>query len=99
MAKFAHRKSRERGRFGRSGQAVAGRGSTTHAPHWLPRHIDTRMAKNKETNNSSALGFEAELFNERESRSLAQLRDTLLPKLISGELRVADTGKFLESAT
>ncbi len=26
--------------------------------------------------------------NERESRSLAQLRDTLLPKLISGELRV-----------
>ena len=29
--------------------------------------------------------------NERESRSLAQLRDTLLPKLISGELRVADT--------
>lgn len=26
--------------------------------------------------------------NERESRSLAQIRDTLLPKLISGELRV-----------
>jgi type I restriction enzyme S subunit len=29
--------------------------------------------------------------NERESRSLAKLRDTLLPKLISGELRVAET--------
>ena len=29
--------------------------------------------------------------NEHESRSLAQLRDTLLPKLISGELRIADT--------
>ena len=28
--------------------------------------------------------------NERESRSLAQLRDTLLPKLISGELRVPE---------
>lgn len=28
--------------------------------------------------------------NERESRTLAQLRDTLLPKLISGELRVPD---------
>jgi len=28
--------------------------------------------------------------NERESKTLAQLRDTLLPKLISGELRVAD---------
>jgi type I restriction enzyme S subunit len=26
--------------------------------------------------------------NERESRTLAALRDTLLPKLISGELRV-----------
>jgi len=33
--------------------------------------------------------------NERESRSLAQLRDTLLPKLISGELRVGDVDKFL----
>src|SRR5690606_26873481 len=28
--------------------------------------------------------------NKQESRSLAQLRDTLLPKLISGELRIAD---------
>lgn len=28
--------------------------------------------------------------NERESRSLAALRDILLPKLISGELRVQD---------
>ena len=33
--------------------------------------------------------------NERESRSLAQLRDTLLPKLISGELRVPDAEAFL----
>lgn len=36
------------------------------------------------------------LANERESASLAQLRDTLLPKLISGELRIADAEKFLE---
>lgn len=28
--------------------------------------------------------------NERDNRSLTTLRDTLLPKLISGELRVAD---------
>ena len=28
--------------------------------------------------------------SERESRTLAALRDTLLPKLISGELRVKD---------
>jgi type I restriction enzyme S subunit len=40
------------------------------------------------------------LFNKllalnRESRSLAQLRDTLLPKLISGELRVRDAEQFV----
>ncbi|HNR90843.1 MAG TPA: restriction endonuclease subunit S [Dokdonella sp.] len=34
--------------------------------------------------------------NERESRTLAQLRDTLLPKLISGQLRVADAEAFLK---
>jgi len=33
--------------------------------------------------------------NERESRTLATLRDTLLPKLISGELRIKDTEAFL----
>ncbi len=31
-----------------------------------------------------------------ESRVLASLRDVLLPKLISGELRVADTEQFIE---
>jgi type I restriction enzyme S subunit len=36
--------------------------------------------------------------NERESRSLAQLRDTLLPKLISGELRVADAERIVGAA-
>lgn len=34
--------------------------------------------------------------NERESRTLAALRDTLLPKLISGELRVQDAATYLE---
>jgi len=34
--------------------------------------------------------------NQFESKSLAQLRDTLLPKLISGELRIADAEKFME---
>lgn len=33
--------------------------------------------------------------NERESRTLAQLRDTLLPKLISGELRVGNADRYL----
>jgi len=34
--------------------------------------------------------------NERESRTLVALRDMLLPKLISGELRVGTTGKLAE---
>ena len=34
--------------------------------------------------------------HERESRTLAALRDALLPKLISGELRVKDAERFLE---
>lgn len=33
-----------------------------------------------------------------ESKSLAQLRDILLPKLISGELRVPDAEKYMEEA-
>ncbi len=33
---------------------------------------------------------------ERESQTLAELRDTLLPKLISGELRVKDTQKIMD---
>ena len=32
--------------------------------------------------------FETILANQQESRTLAQLRDTLLPKLLSGEVRV-----------
>jgi type I restriction enzyme S subunit len=35
---------------------------------------------------------------ERESRTLAGLRDALLPKLISGELRVRDAEKFIGKA-
>ena len=41
---------------------------------------------------------EQAIHNELESRTLAQLRDTLLPKLISGELRIADAEKFIEAA-
>lgn len=36
--------------------------------------------------------------NERESRTLAELRDTLLPKLISGELRVRDAEAAVDRA-
>lgn len=38
------------------------------------------------------------LQNRQESRTLAQLRDTLLPKLISGELRIADADRFIAHA-
>lgn len=34
--------------------------------------------------------------NDRESLNLATLRDTLLPKLISGHLRIRDTERFLK---
>jgi len=37
--------------------------------------------------------------NEHESRTLAALRDALLPKLISGELRVNDEGRSIAGAT
>jgi len=36
--------------------------------------------------------------NTAENETLASLRDTLLPKLISGELRVPDAEKFVEEA-
>jgi len=36
--------------------------------------------------------------NEEQSRTLAALRDTLMPKLISGELRIKDAEKFLGRA-
>ena len=39
------------------------------------------------------------LKNRSEAATLAALRDTLLPKLISGEIRVGDAEKVVESAT
>ena len=42
--------------------------------------------------------FDAILSNVNESRSLAQVRDTLLPKLISGELRVPDAERIVGAA-
>ena len=34
--------------------------------------------------------------NDKETQTFASLRDTLLPKLISGELRLTDAKRFLE---
>jgi type I restriction enzyme S subunit len=39
------------------------------------------------------------VMNEKESRTLAYLRDTLLPKLLSGEIRVKEAEKVVESVT
>lgn len=36
--------------------------------------------------------------NERESRTLAQTRDLLLPRLMSGEIRIRDTERLVEEA-
>ncbi|MFN3280039.1 MAG: restriction endonuclease subunit S, partial [Paracoccus hibiscisoli] len=36
--------------------------------------------------------------NERESRTLAALRDLLLPRLMSGEVRVAEAERLIEGA-
>jgi type I restriction enzyme S subunit len=45
-----------------------------------------------------APAFERIVANERESRTLAILRGTLLPKLISGKLRISDVANNLENA-
>ena len=42
--------------------------------------------------------FESIKSNAKASETLSALRDTLLPKLISGELRIADAEKFVEAA-
>jgi type I restriction enzyme S subunit len=44
------------------------------------------------------LPMEQVLQNRQQSRTLAQLRDTLLPKLISGELRVPDAERIVGAA-
>ncbi len=54
------------------------------------REIYSQMVKNF---------YEANSIRKKENDSLTKLRDTLLPKLISGELEIPDTLKALEQAT
>lgn len=42
--------------------------------------------------------IERSILTQQESKTLSELRDTLLPKLISGELRIHDAEKFLQEA-
>lgn len=63
-------------------------------PHIYPQHIerlplsDLDMKKVKEYNEIISSLFEKIGYNTEENNKLSQLRDTLLPKLISGEIRV-----------
>jgi type I restriction enzyme S subunit len=41
--------------------------------------------------------YERRSLNLEESRSLASIRDTLLPRLVSGELKVKDVEKVAEA--
>ncbi len=63
--------------------------------HSLPQVIPPDVCVNSYETNAMLLHQRVKQY-ERESRSLAQLRDTLLPKLISGELRITDIERFIE---
>ena len=43
--------------------------------------------------------FERRIANDLESRTLTQTRDLLLPKLMSGEIRISDAEKFVENVS
>jgi len=49
-------------------------------------------------NNKTRPLLERQFLLGKENEILSELRDTLLPKLISGELRIPDAEKFLEEA-
>jgi type I restriction enzyme S subunit len=61
--------------------------------------------KRPDSENLSAFGVDASMAFAQmrslanESRLLAELRDTLLPKLMSGEIRVQDAEKVVEDVT
>lgn len=76
-------------------------GKATTMGHIQRKHLtDARIAvappeSMKKFDAVIASQFDQLVSNAQQSRSLAQLRDTLLPKLISGELRVGDADKYL----
>ena len=64
-----------------------------HIKRGLLAEVKVKLPPTETLSNSSSLiePLDAKIAaNERESRTLAELRDTLLPKLISGDLRVRD---------
>lgn len=61
----------------------------------LPLPSDERL---REFDDLAAPLLRRRSLHDRESRTLAALRDTLLPKLISGEIRIRDAKKTAEQA-
>ncbi|GAN69841.1 hypothetical protein AOR01nite_26440 [Acetobacter orleanensis] len=53
----------------------------------------------KAFNTQSQGVFDKIIASEAESRTLAQLRDLLLPKLMSGEISIRDAEKMVEDVT
>jgi len=83
-------------------QSIAADKATTMG-HIQRRHLDEPVsapADDVVSRLDSQLGplWERALTAEQESLTLAALRDTLLPKLMSGELRVRDAEKAVEEA-
>jgi len=80
-------------------------GKATTMGHIQRKHLtDTRIAVAPLSDMKNFDTFIAPLFDQmvniaQQSRSLAQLRDTLLPKLISGELRVTEAMLQIEGAS
>jgi type I restriction enzyme, S subunit len=63
--------------------------------HHLPTLMPSMVVINGFESISTSL-LQRQKFNDDQSQTLAALRDTLLPKLISGELRVKDAERFLK---
>jgi type I restriction enzyme S subunit len=63
----------------------------------VPIVVPTKVVRDR-FDNTCAPFFEKLLANHKESRTLAALRDALLPKLISGELRVPDAERIVGRA-
>lgn len=85
--------------FRRQIEAVAGQ--TDMAPYVSlrdQRQMEVPLFPNSQANVARQISplFVRQSLVVRESMTLAALRDTLLPKLISGELRVKDAEKFIE---
>lgn len=82
-------------------RAIAASKATTMG-HIQRRHLSTAMTicpPNEALEKFSLIMnplLEQTIKNDLESRSLAQLRDTLLPKLVTGEQRIESVERFLE---